>query len=386
MNKLRQRAEAMVQGQSEGSNQFSAEEIQRTIHELRVHQIELELQNEELRRSQLEIQESRDRYADLYDFAPVGYLTVAENGQIIEANLTCAALCGIERASLLKLSISHLISSKDQDIYYRQRRTIFDTRMPQTCELRMRSKEQTTFYAHLTCAPVLDHEGNVTHIRIAITDQTRRRLVEEQLQLAMREIHHRTKNNMVVIQSLLYLQAESIQDPQVLQIFQKAQDRIHALALVHEKLYRSDLVSVNLKDYIADLASTLLKAYQINSEKITLTLNTEPILAPIDFAVSFGLILNELISNILKYAFPENRDGEISLSLHAGDRDTIELDIRDNGVGLPQDFEHRRENSLGFQLVTMFANQIHGVVEYSRREPGTEVRICFKQPCFKKRI
>ena len=121
----------------EGLKALSPEEMQHMLHELRVHQIELEIQNQELRRIQEELETSKARFVDLYDFAPVGYLTVSENGLILEANLTAATLLGVTRTSLIKKPLTNIILPADQDIYYRHRKALFETGAPQTCELRL---------------------------------------------------------------------------------------------------------------------------------------------------------------------------------------------------------------------------------------------------------
>ncbi len=193
MDDLRKRAEAMMQEQPEELSRLLPEETQRLIHELQVHQIELELQNEELRSAQLELQESRNRYVDLYDFAPVGYLTVDQNGMIVEANLTCASMLGRERRDLLRHSPSNWIVKEDQNVYYLHRRKILDAKAPQSFELMMQRKNTdqnsppgrgegwVQFYAHLECTPVLDENATVTHIHIVITDITEHKQAEEAL-------------------------------------------------------------------------------------------------------------------------------------------------------------------------------------------------------------
>jgi PAS domain S-box-containing protein len=159
---LRQRAEEKLKaGAAKVVKKFTPEETQRALHELRVHQIELEMQNEELRRTQTELDAARARYFDLYDLAPVGYCTISEKGMILEANLTAAILLGVVRGSLVRQPISRFIFKEDQDIYYRHRKQLFETGEPQACELRMVKKNGTspvgefqgsTFWARLEAA------------------------------------------------------------------------------------------------------------------------------------------------------------------------------------------------------------------------------------------
>jgi diguanylate cyclase (GGDEF)-like protein/PAS domain S-box-containing protein len=159
---------------------LSPEETLRILHELQVHQIELEMQNDELRRTQTELDGSRARYFDLYDLAPVGYVTVSEQGLILEANLTAATLLGVSRGTLVKLLLTRFILKEDQAIYYLHRKQLLDTGEPQMCELRMVKKDGTAFWAHLA-ATVAKDKGGVTVYRVVMSDITAHKQAEEAL-------------------------------------------------------------------------------------------------------------------------------------------------------------------------------------------------------------
>ncbi len=142
---LRNRAEAELKDRSGGQGDISLEKTQRLLHELEVHQIELEMQNKEMRRSQEELEISRTKYFDLFDLAPVGYLTLDENGLILEANLTASRLLGVERSSLVKQPLIRFIISEDQAGYFLQNKLLLETGMPQTFELRMMRHDGSSF-------------------------------------------------------------------------------------------------------------------------------------------------------------------------------------------------------------------------------------------------
>lgn len=166
--RLRRQAErTLSRNEATAQLQQASEEQQQTIYELRVHQIELEMQNEELRRIQHELETSRERYRDLYDQAPVGYLTMNEQGIILEANLTAAQLLGTARDSLLHRPLSTYISSDNQDCYYLLQKSLFDTKEPQTLDIVMLRSDGATFQAHLQAAP--SHSGE---FRITLDDIT----------------------------------------------------------------------------------------------------------------------------------------------------------------------------------------------------------------------
>jgi PAS domain S-box-containing protein len=178
---LRKRAEEAVQGQPEDAWELSQEEMQHLIHELRVHQIELEMQNEELRRAQLEMEASRNRYSDLYDFAPVGYLTTSEKGLILEANLTMCNMLGVVRGRLIGKPIYSFITKESQNIYYLHRQKLFETKDKQTWELALLKRDGSQFDAQLECIVIEDDEGNITQTLTAITDISDRKRAEDEL-------------------------------------------------------------------------------------------------------------------------------------------------------------------------------------------------------------
>jgi two-component system cell cycle sensor histidine kinase/response regulator CckA len=179
---LRQRAENQARAMgAEDLDALSPEEARRLLHELRVHQVELETQNEELRRAQEALEASRARYFDLYDLAPVGYLTVGEEGLILEANLTAATLLGVARGALLKQPLSRFILPEDQDIYYRHRKQLFETGEPQVCELRMVRVDGSPFWARMEAAVAQDAGRGAPVCRVTMSDITKRRRAEEAL-------------------------------------------------------------------------------------------------------------------------------------------------------------------------------------------------------------
>jgi PAS domain S-box-containing protein len=186
---LRRRAEADLEASVDESGDFSgvsSEDLQSLIHELRVHQVELKMQNEELRRIQGELEEARDRYAHLYDFAPVGYLTVNDKGIITEANLTAATLLGVDRSSLKGKPFSRFILNEDQDVYYLHRRQLLETQEPLYCRLRMVKQEGGEFYAGLDCMFVEKGDGGPEQIRMVVSDITEQKDLEDQLRQAQK--------------------------------------------------------------------------------------------------------------------------------------------------------------------------------------------------------
>jgi two-component sensor histidine kinase len=209
-------------------------------------------------------------------------------------------------------------------------------------------------------------------------------------EVLLREIHHRVKNNMQVISSLLNFQTRYINDKQYITILNESQNRIKSMALIHEKLYRStDLSNIDFHDYVTSLANDLFKFYVIDTRKITLNLDISEIAFEIDTAIPCGLLINELLSNALKHAFPDGREGEISISLKKKGSEgglEYELTAKDNGVGIPEDLDIATTNSLGLQLISSLAeHQLQGKMDL-QRTGGTAFHISFKELKYKKSI
>ena len=212
-------------------------------------------------------------------------------------------------------------------------------------------------------------------------DITERKRAEEQIkaslqekEVLLKEIHHRVKNNLQVISSLLYLQSKNIQDRKTLGMFQDSQYRVRSMALVHERLYQSqDLARVDFAEYVRSLAKYLFRSYGVNTNIIRLKINSDDVSLGVDTAIPCGLIINELVSNSLKHAFPEGRTGEIHIELRDGEGQ-FRLVASDDGVGFPKDLDFRNTKTLGLQLVNTLVEQLKGTIELDR-SGGTAFKI-----------
>jgi two-component sensor histidine kinase len=182
--------------------------------------------------------------------------------------------------------------------------------------------------------------------------------------ILLKEIHHRVKNNLQIISSLLSLQAQKIQDRQIREAFRESQTRVRSMALIHEKLYRSEtFAKISFDEYVRSLSSYLIQTYRASAGNIQLNVQCQAIFLDIDTAVPIGLILNELISNALKYAFPSDMTGEVSIALFTGEDQLCHLVVTDSGVGLPAGLDVSNVSSLGLQLVNNLVGQINGQLQ-----------------------
>jgi PAS domain S-box-containing protein len=241
-------------------------------------------------------------------------------------------------------------------------------------------------YVEVSTSPIKDENGRIIKVIHVARDITERKVSEvkikaslEEKEVLLREIHHRVKNNMQIVSSLLMLQSETIEDKKYRDIFIDSQNRIQAMALIHQKLYQSQsLAQINFKEYIDSIVSNLFESYgQKNNIKLDIDVENIPI--KIDYAVPCGLIINELVTNSFKYAFPDGRQGIIKISVKSNDNNMIQLSIKDNGIGISKDMEIRNTKSLGLKLVTGLAeSQLHGQIILNR-ENGAEFQINFRQ-------
>ncbi len=253
----------------------------------------------------------------------------------------------------------------------------------------------------------IDRQGNIKNVFhmtgmipgtrksvASLMDITARKKAEEEIKRSLREketllaeIHHRVKNNMQIISSLLSLQSKDIEDERALSLIKNCEDRIRSMSLVHEKLYLSeDLSSIDFHDYMKDLSARLFQVHRVDSRVLSFSSQIKDVSFNIETAIPLGLIINELISNALKHAFPEGKKGSIAVEL-TQDKKTEEyiLTVTDDGIGFPEGTDYRNTETFGLQLVDMLTEQLHGTMELDRTK-GTSFRIVFRERKYRKRI
>ena len=219
-----------------------------------------------------------------------------------------------------------------------------------------------------------DSKLALKHTIVSMMDITKQKEVEESLRVAlkenktlMKELHHRTKNNMQMIGSLLSLKSGYTDNKEINEVFNDMKNRIYSMAAVHEKLYQSEsLNTIHLNQYIEDLLVTLKESYQKSEDTIIIKKQLEDIVLPLAQAIPTGIIINEILTNIFKYAFPDKHAGKISVSLSKTRDNIVHLVLSDNGVSVPEDFDFRENNSLGMKLVFSIAEiQLNGTIHYT---------------------
>jgi PAS domain S-box-containing protein len=195
-------------------------------------------------------------------------------------------------------------------------------------------------------------------------------------EILLKEVHHRVKNNLQVINSILNLQSSYVDDPKTLEIINESQNRIRSMSYIHESLYQTkDFSAINFADYITNLVQNLVHSYQLYQDKIDLKLNIEPVKLALDQAIPCGLILNELVSNALKYAYPQDQKGQIVIEVYEKNG-RLSIGVEDFGIGLPEDFQIENSESLGLSLVHTLVDQLDGEL-ILKRLGGTKFLITF---------
>jgi PAS domain S-box-containing protein len=235
---------------------------------------------------------------------------------------------------------------------------------------------------HITASVTL--VGGKPIIQGIFRDITERKRAEDKIkaslkekEVLLKEIHHRVKNNLQVVSSLLSLQSGYVKDRQALEMFKESQNRVRSMALIHEKLYESkDLARIDIAGYIQDLTTSLFRSYGTSAAAIKLNIDVKDIFLNITTSIPCGLIINELVSNSLKHAFPDAREGEIKIAMQRINDNKIKLIVGDNGIGFPKDIDFRNTESLGMQVVITLAEQLDGTIELDKSS-GTTFRIRF---------
>jgi PAS domain S-box-containing protein len=349
---------------------------QRTAQLTRINE---SLQSEITERQRIEkaLRESEQQFRAAFHQAAVGIAHVAINGRCLLVNQRLCDILGYTSQEMQLQSFQDIThpDDLDTDLKYVEQ-VLAGSIQTYSIEKRYFRKDNSIVWTNLTVSLIREPSGEPKYFISVIEDISERQAAlserkrsEEQIQASLiekevllKEIYHRVKNNLQVISSLLNLQSEYIKDKRDLEIFQQSQQRIASMALIHEKLYQShDLARINFSEYIQDLVSSLFTSYEVDEYTISLRINiADHIFLGLDTAIPCSLIVHELVSNSLKYAFPAGRNGEINIELKENNDNTFTLIVADNGIGLPFNYNFKDTASLGWQLVDALTNQLVG--------------------------
>jgi len=313
------------------------------------------------------------------------YVINADDYKIILAN--SAAEFGALTAESTCYALTHRSDKPCEDIEHPcVIKKIKETGKPATVEHMHYDINGNPLITEVHGYPVFDSNGNICQVIEYTIDISDRKKAEEQIKasleekvILLREIHHRVKNNMQIISSILNLQSGHIKEAQTLAALRESKNRIDVMALIHEKLYQSkSLAKINFHEYIDELVTSLLITYGVNTDLIRSETHAEGISFEINTAIPCGLIINELVSNSLKHAFPDRRRGNIRISLSAAGEGRFTLTAKDDGIGLPASIDYKNTATLGLKLVNALTSQLDGSIELER-DKGTTFRITFRE-------
>ena len=331
---------------------------------------------EDRRATEQALRASERRFREMADLLPLTVYEVDLSGHFRFTNRAASAMFHFsEEGRPDHLIITDYMIPADRQRGTEQMRMVCETGSGSGNEYTFLRLDGTTFPGLNFSSGVRDGERTIG-MRGIIIDITEQRRAQQALQnsvtekeVMLQEIHHRVKNNLQIVSSLLSLQSTSINDPADLTLFQESVDRIRSMALIHDRLYKSrDLVGIEFREYIESLVMSLFHSY--GRYGISYNADVQDVRFAIDTAIPFGLIINELVTNALKHAFPDGRKGTITVSLAARPTGGVALSVADDGIGLPPGIDVMKTTSLGLQLVKILTDQLTGTLEISR-EHGT---------------
>ena len=325
--------------------------------------------------------------ARILDLADDAIISIDREHRIVLFNQGAERIFGYGAEEIRGQALDVLLPSRLVDVHKKHIDTfagaaITSRRMGERGDILGRRKNGAEFPAEASISKV-DVEGEPMYT-VILRDVTDRFIAEEKIKTSLhekeallKEIHHRVKNNLQVVSSLLGLQSRVIPDPEMRKMFQESQHRIYSMALLHESLYQSDNLSqIDFPEYIRQLAQHLFSSYGVAPQRIRLRTELDWIALHLDAAVPCGLIINELVSNSLKYAFPEDREGEVFIGLYGQPENMARLVVADNGIGLRSDVDWTTTRSLGLRLVRSLAQQLNAKIEV-KSQSGTEIQLMF---------
>jgi PAS domain S-box-containing protein len=330
-------------------------------------------------RQQAEAARLNERFRRVVEAAPNAMILTNPDGLMEMVNTQTESMFGYVRTELLGQSVDCLVPERFR-ANHPGLRTGFHTNptsrsMGAGRDLYGLRKDGTEFPVEIGINPIETAEGMM--VLAAVVDISDRKNKEEKIQAALKEknillgeIHHRVKNNLNIVYSLLDLQSANVKDKTVVNMLRDSQNRVKSMAMIHQTLYLSnDFARVDFKTFLDALCPALIASYAMSPEVISLSVSAANTHLPIDSAIPCGLIVNELISNALKHAFPAKRRGEISVTMAVGSDGQVYLSVADDGIGIDQHLDIERTNTLGLQLVTLLTDQLAGKLEINRANP-----------------
>jgi|GEM_PF-1672692 len=337
------------------------------------------------KRGEEALRKSEEQYRMLVETMGETVASIDENGTVKFVNNRFCEISGYSREEIIGRSLWDFPTQVDLEVV-REQMELRRQGIGGSYETVLTTKHGEEKHVIVSSEPVFAADGTFKGSFMVITDITERKHMEERLkgslqekEVLLKEIHHRVKNNLQIISSLLQLQSFHLEDKSPEGVLEDLESRIRAIAAVHEKLYQSEsLMRIDVNEYLQDLAEHLFYSYGPSTGGIGLIIDIKDISCGIDTAVPLGLIVSELVSNSLKHAFPDGRRGSITISLRSVLGEELELTVSDNGVGMARDWGAVGSETLGLSLVKSLADQLHADIQLDRTQ-GTHYSLRFKE-------
>lgn len=355
--------------------------------------MEINMDVTERKHAETILKESENKYKTLFESDPDYTILISREGILLDVNDAMVDLTGLSKKELVgkNFTVLNFLLEKEMEQHIKQFEHDLKGNKIEAHQYQIIDRAGIKHWINTRIIPLKSSES-VKSILVISTDITDIKKAEEKLKLSLkekevllREIHHRVKNNMQIISSLLNLQAFQLVDDEIaVDVLKESQNRVKSMAMVHENLYLSpDLTHIAVDDYIKRLVPNIFYSYSIMENQIKPNINVENIKLNIETVVPCGLIINELVSNSLKHAFPDGKKGEVKVSLKKM-ADKYILIISDDGIGFPRDLDYKNTDSLGLQLVNNLVKQINGTISMDTNH-GTTFRIIFEELKYKDR-
>lgn len=339
------------------------------------------------KKAEEELRLSEERHRAVYDQAYIGIARIGRVGRFLLVNQRLCDMFGYASEELYKKAFFELTHPSEVGESLKKWDALLSGEIKNfTSEQIYLHKNGSQIYANLTVSLVRDTTGSPNYYVAVFEDITVRKQQEKELQeslkekeVLLKEVHHRVKNNMQVISSILNLQSSYIKDETAVEMLRESQDRIKSMAFIHESLYQGKTLShVKFSEYVRNLVSNLFHTYGVNKAGLKLKFDLDEVFLNLDTSIPCGLIINELISNALKYAFTDRESGTLSVTLKKMEDGKLKLEIADDGKGFPETINWKDTESLGLQLVVTLAGQIRGDIQMETKK-GTTFTIIFKE-------
>ncbi len=364
----------------------SASDVSDLIEELEVSHTELELQNEDLRHTQSRLAELHQRYSDPYEFAPVAYLQLDLDGTITSINLTGVSMLGRDRAMIESRAMSFFIHGDSFDVF---RSTLSHALAHGSCEqaeLRIAGEQAPPLWVKADIDPVKNRSGVTEGFRVTLTDVSRLKRAEEKARqasrekdLLMRELQHRTKNDIMLLASFLYLQAQDTQNQEAREALMAARERLTVIQKVYQRLYsQASLREIQVSGVVQSVLANCRQAATAHNVEVESAVTNAKM--PTAVAVTVGIMVNELVTNAIRHADGENPRATVSLSLR--EEHTVRLVVADNGRGFPDRVVTNGGRGFGLRVVDGLAQTHGGSLELSNTGPdgGAQAVVTLRIP------